>query len=86
MSLGTDQLLADERFYNDGQTEAVRWALTDHLGSVRDLVEHDAAADATSVVKHVAYDAFGNVTSDTAPGVQSLFLYTARPFDPETGV
>jgi RHS repeat-associated protein len=36
------------------------------------------------VIKHVTYDAFGNVTSDTATGVKSLFLYTARPYDADT--
>ncbi len=28
---------------------------------------------------NLVYDAFGNLTSDTAPTVPSLFLYTARP-------
>jgi RHS repeat-associated protein len=37
-----------------------------------------------SVVKHVAYDAFGNVTSDSATAVKSLFLFTGRPFDADT--
>ena len=62
------------------------WPLTDHLGSVRDLVVYDPTTETVSVVKHVVYDAYGNVTSDTATGVESLFLYTARPFDPDTGL
>jgi len=81
----TDQLLADE-VVDDAGPEDVRWALTDHLGSVRDLAEYDAATDTTSIIKHVTYDAFGRITSDTAPAVKSLFLYTARPFDADTGL
>jgi RHS repeat-associated protein len=38
------------------------------------------------VVNHLVYDAFGRVTSETNPAVDSLFLFTARPFDPDTGL
>jgi hypothetical protein len=69
-----DQLLADE-LVDDGTADDVRWALTDHLGSVRDLAQYDAATDTTSIIKHLVYDAFGNVTSDTATAVNLL----ARP-------
>ncbi|MGB9618281.1 MAG: RHS repeat domain-containing protein [Desulfomonilaceae bacterium] len=31
-------------------------------------------------------DAFGRVTSESNPAVDSLFLFTARPFDPDTGL
>ena len=78
-----DDLLADETV-DDGTADDVAWALTDHLGSVRDLVVYDPTTQTVSVVKHVVYDAYGNVTSDTATGVESLFLYTGRPFDPDT--
>jgi len=32
----------------------------------------------------MAYDTFGKLTSETNPAVDSLFLFTARPFDPDT--
>jgi len=35
---------------------------------------------------HLIYDAFGNVTSESNPTVDSLFLFTARPFDADTGL
>ncbi|MCP4540898.1 MAG: RHS repeat-associated core domain-containing protein, partial [Chloroflexi bacterium] len=78
-----DELLADE-LVDDGSEDDNRWALTDHLNSVRDLVVYNPVSGTVSVVKHVAYDAFGNVTSDSATAVKSLFLYTARPFDADT--
>jgi len=81
-----DQLLAEESIDGTQTAEDVGWALTDHLGSVRDLAVYDEQTATTSVAKHVTYDAFGNVTSDTAPAVKSLFLYTARPFDADTGL
>ena len=41
---------------------------------------------ATTVVNHLIYDAFGKVTSESNPAVDSLFLFTARPFDANTGL
>ncbi len=78
-----DELLADE-VVDDGTEDDNRWTLTDHLNSVRDLVVYNPVTGTVSVVKNVAYDAFGNVTSDSAAAVKSLFLYTARPFDADT--
>ncbi|MCP4679918.1 MAG: RHS repeat-associated core domain-containing protein, partial [Deltaproteobacteria bacterium] len=80
-----DELLADEAI-DDGSEDDNRWALTDHLNSVRDLVVYNPVSGTVSVVKHVAYDAFGNVASDSATAVKSLFLYTARPFDADTDI
>jgi RHS repeat-associated protein len=77
-----DQILADETV--DTAADDVAWALTDHLNTVRDLAAHDPATDTTTVIKHITYGAFGNVTNDSAPGIDSLFLFTARPYDPDT--
>jgi RHS repeat-associated protein len=78
-----DQLMADERTHLDSNsnvvTDEVLWALTDHLGTVRDLVSSDGAT--TSVVNHVVYDSFGNVVSQTDPSHASLFGFTGRPTD-----
>ena len=42
--------------------------MTDHLGSVRQVVN-----DAGTVLDHIDYDAFGNVTSETNPGQGDRF-------------
>ena len=47
------------------------WALTDHLGSVRDVVDSSGA-----VLNHIVYDAFGGVTSQTDESV--VFRYGLR--------
>ena len=60
--------------------------LGDHLNSVRDLAVYNPVTQMVSVVKHVTFDAFGNVTSDSAPGVLTLFRYTARPFDADSAL
>jgi len=94
----TDELLADEVVglgddETAGTADDVLWTLSDHQGSVRDWLAYDEEGtpsdpsdDSVSVEKHVTYDAFGNETSDTAPGVTSLFLFTGRMFDEDTGL
>ncbi|MEQ8786495.1 MAG: Calx-beta domain-containing protein [Pirellulaceae bacterium] len=69
-----DQILADEDATGD-----VLWALTDNLGSVRDLVENDG-----TVVNHITYDAYGAITSETAPAVIHVYAYTGRERDYES--
>ncbi|TWT66157.1 RHS repeat-associated core domain-containing protein [Allorhodopirellula solitaria] len=95
-----DQLLADEQ-YNGGTGPDVSattasatagdsyWALTDHLGSVRDLVDNSGV-----IRQHVAYDSFGNriveqdydasgstISSSHADAIDELFGYTGRDWD-----
>jgi len=55
--------------------------LTDHLGSVRDVVD-----DSGTVLNHVVYDAFGGVTSQTDESVVFRYGYTARELDAESGL
>ena len=71
-----DQILADEN-----ATGEVLWALTDNLGTVRDLI------DSTGTIQnHITYDSFGNVTSETNPAIDFRFGYTGRELDAETGL
>ncbi len=86
----TDQLLAR---YRTG--EGVSWYLTDRLGSVREITDNTGA-----ISDRIAYDSFGNVTSETNPArgdrfkftgreldsVSGLYYYRARYYDPKLGV
>ncbi len=78
-----DQILAEEAV-DGGGAENVLWTLTDHLNTVRDLAQYNPGTDSTTVLNHLAYNAFGEVTSETNAAVDSLFLFTARAFDEET--
>jgi RHS repeat-associated protein len=73
---GIDQVLAQENA--DGE---VLWALTDHQGSVRMLLDNDG-----NVVNQISYDAFGNITLETHSNVNFRFSYTGQEFDAETGL
>lgn len=79
-----DQVLAAEEVADPEVEGDVLWALTDHLGSVRDLAEYDDGTDATTVVNHITYDAFGNITSETNAAVDFLFGFTGRERDAES--
>ena len=65
----------------DVLTAAVLWALTDHQGTVRDVI------DSSGVVQnHIKYTAFGAIESQTVPTVNYRFTYTGRELDAETGL
>jgi RHS repeat-associated protein len=72
---GVDQVLAQESAGN------VVWLLTDHLGTVRDLVNNSGA-----VVNHFVYDSFGQVISESNPAIDTRYLFTGREFDQEIGL
>jgi RHS repeat-associated protein len=80
-----DQLLADETV-DDGGEEDVLWAFTDWQGSVRHLASYNAATDTTTIENEKFFDAYGNVTSESNSAVDTLFAYTGRMFDDDTGL
>ncbi len=74
--LMVDQVLAQE---SNSQTT---WMLTDHLGSVRDLVNNSGA-----VVNHFTYDSFGQVVGSMAGATaDTRYKFTGREYDGETGL
>ena len=73
---GIDQVLAQDDLPG-GQT---RWLLTDHLRTVRDIID-----DAGDVLNHIVYDSFGNVLGQTDPTVASRYLFTGRELDGRFG-
>ncbi|NCS36396.1 MAG: hypothetical protein GPJ14_20095, partial [Microcystis aeruginosa G11-01] len=76
-SNGIDQIEADEQL----STGTTLWALTDHLGSVRDVVDNSGVNQ-----NHIVYDAFGNITSQTNSSVIFRNSYTGQEFDSESGL
>ncbi len=73
---GVDRVLAQEDAASN-----VLWHLTDHLGTVRDLVDSSG-----TVVNHITYDSFGNVVSETDTDFDTRYQFTGREFDSETGL
>jgi RHS repeat-associated protein len=71
-----DQVLAQD----DGSGNP-HWLLSDHLGTVHDLVNNGGV-----VTDHLVYDSFGNVISETNPASSTRYRFAGREFDAETGL
>jgi RHS repeat-associated protein len=65
-----DQVLADDSNGN------ILWALTDNLGTVRDVVNSSGV-----VQNHVKYDSFGNITNQLNAITTTRFGFTGREWD-----
>jgi RHS repeat-associated protein len=100
-----DQLLSDEQYASgagmeidattaSGTAGATLWALTDHLGSVRDLLdnngvvrEHNVFDSFGRLIREVDYNSSGTAISSTdAAAVDSIFGYTGRDWDSDIGM
>ncbi len=87
-----DQVFADEQFDSTEAGELptaagiVLYPLVDNQGTARDLVEYDATTATTTIVNHIAYTAFGAVTSQTDTTINYLFGYTGFVHDTATGL
>jgi RHS repeat-associated protein len=79
MGPGQNQLLAQE---NIG-TGAVSWTLTDHLGSVTDVVD---GGSGHNLLDHIVYDSFGNIVSQSNSSYATQMLYTGYQYDSDTGL
>ena len=71
-----DQILAIE-----GAGSQVQWGLGDNLGTIRIVVNADGV-----VVNRIVYDSFGEVVSESNPGVDFRYGFTGRELDLETGL
>jgi len=74
-----DQLLAQEDATGLGTPADVTWPLTDHLGTVRDVID-----SAGNVLTHFQIDAFGSITAGDTTLIR--YIYTAQEYDPESGL
>jgi len=76
-----DQTFARVDLRAANASERVQWYLTDHLNSVRLVLDESGA-----VLDQIAYDAFGNIVARLNPLVDHPLLFTSRQFDAETGL
>ena len=61
--------------------EGTAWYLTDHLGSIRNILN-----SVGMVVDTLDYDSFGNILSESAPQFGDRYKYTAREWDSQLGL
>lgn len=73
--------VVDQVFAQESASGETLWHLSDHLGTVRDLVDSTGA-----VVNHFAYDSYGNVVAESNPAESTRYRFTGRELDLETGL
>jgi RHS repeat-associated protein len=76
-----DQTFARVDLRAANASERVLWYLTDHLNSVRLVLDESG-----TVLDQIAYDAFGNIVAQLNPLLVNPILFTSREFDAETGL
>ena len=81
MEAACDQSFAWVDFRAANASERVQWYLTDHLNSVRLVLDETGA-----VLDQIAYDAFGNIVAQLNPLLANPILFASREFDAETGL
>jgi len=72
----------DQPFARVDSSGNVGWYVPDHLGSVRDI----ANGAGTSDLDRIVYDAYGNVTSESAPSSGDRYGFDAGERDSNTGL
>jgi RHS repeat-associated protein len=70
----------DQLFARISSSGTAAWYLTDWHGSVTNLTDNSGNVQDT-----IAYDAFGNVTSESNPSFGDRYKYTGRELDAATG-
>ncbi len=61
--------------------EGTSWYLTDHLGSVRNILN-----SVGTIVDTIDYDSFGNIVSESSLQFGDRYKYTAREWDSQLGL
>jgi RHS repeat-associated protein len=98
---GVDEVLVDEVFTDAGTFDELLWPLSDHQGTIRDVVSEHPTTGNTVLRKHTEYETYGLVTGEAffekdadpianpsthAEAIDQLHTYTGRELDRETGL
>jgi RHS repeat-associated protein len=71
----------DAVFARIGSGGSVAWYLSDHLGSIRGLMNNSG-----TLLDTIAYDAYGNITSESSPTSGDRFKFAGGQYDALTGL
>ncbi len=81
-----DELLADEQVTSLSTPGDTLYALSDHLGTIRDIANFNESTSVTSVTNHRTYNSFGKLVAETNAAVDLIFGFTGKQLDDATGL
>lgn len=81
-----DQLLADENVTSLSTAGNILWALSDRVGTIRDIADQNESTNTTTVTNHRVFNAFGSLVSQTNSSVGEMFGYTGKMRDDVTAL
>ena len=81
-----DQLLSDEQVTSLSTGGNTLYALSDHLGTIRDIADFNESTGITTIANHRTYNAYGKLISETNAAVDLLFGFTGKQLDEATGL
>ena len=76
----------DQVFADENAAGTIFWDLADNEGTIRDVAQYNSGTNTTTVVNHLKYDSFGNITAQSDSTKQPLFAYTGRQWDSAAGL
>ena len=79
-------LVADEVVTSLSTAGDIQWALTDHVGTIRDVVKWNATTGEFEIANHRVYSSFGELESETNSSVDLAFGFTSQWLDEATGL
>ncbi len=83
--IAADELLADEVVTTTSSNGVIQWALSDQVGSIRDIAKWDTATSKFVIANHRVYNSFGVLESETNTAIDLSFGYTGKWTETETG-
>ena len=80
-----DDLLADEQVTSTSSEGDVLWALSDQVGTIRDIGEWDSTNSEFEITNHCVYNSFGELESESDSSVDLTFGFTGKWTEEDTG-
>jgi RHS repeat-associated protein len=81
-----DELIVDSQITSLSNAGNTLWALSDHLGTIRDIADYTSGTDSTAITNHRKYNAYGKLVSETNSAVDLFFGFTGKQLDEATGL
>jgi RHS repeat-associated protein len=70
----------------DEKSGTVNWYFVDNQGTVRDIGQYNSGTNTTSIVDHLKFNSFGNITAQSNSANQPLYEFTGQLWDADASL